>query len=221
MLAKLIGTSIGEGLIICDCLASTAAVPGDVCEFGVAQGATSALIANEIGGQSRLLWLYDSFEGLPAPTAEDVLIDDIFGLGSIEKYAGTMKCGEIEVISRLNDISVDPAQFRIVKGFFTPSADGPKTVSFAYIDFDFYKPIMDALRFISARMPVGGKVIVDDYGFFSAGAKTAVDEFLQEEGAAWQLSLPPDFCGKFCILEKTATHPSSAPQSHPNNEIGR
>ncbi len=66
---------------------------GDVCEFGVAQGATSALIANEIRGTEKDLWLFDSFEGLPKPTDHDILIDDIFNLGSIDRYQGTMACG--------------------------------------------------------------------------------------------------------------------------------
>ena len=90
-LAHLIGTSVCEGLYICEHLNRAVAVTGDICEFGVAQGATSALLANEILDTDRSLWLYDSFEGLPAPTERDVLIDDIFNLGSIDRYQGTMR----------------------------------------------------------------------------------------------------------------------------------
>ena len=73
---------------------------GDICEFGVAQGTTSALMSNEIKGlKERNLWLFDSFEGLPMPTEKDQLKDDIFSLGSIEAYKGTMACG-IDQVSR-------------------------------------------------------------------------------------------------------------------------
>ena len=61
---------------------------------------------------------------------------------------------------------------------------------FAYVDFDFYEPILTALRFLRPRMPAGGTVVVDDYGFFSAGAKTAVDEFIAEAGGEFEMTLP-------------------------------
>ena len=48
-LAQLIGTTVGEGLYICDALQHALDVPGDVCEFGVAQGATSRLLARRMG----------------------------------------------------------------------------------------------------------------------------------------------------------------------------
>src|SRR4029077_16628187 len=68
-LHDLIGTSIGEALYIIQHLHLSLQVPGDVCEFGVAQGATSKLLAEEIFElQERKLWLFDSFTGLPAPT---------------------------------------------------------------------------------------------------------------------------------------------------------
>ncbi len=62
LLAELIGTSVSEGLFIAHHLHAALRAEGDVCEFGVAQGATSALMANEISGSGRCLWLYDSFE---------------------------------------------------------------------------------------------------------------------------------------------------------------
>ena len=206
LLARLVGTSIDEGLYVCNSLSRVASIPGDVCEFGVAQGATSALIANEIAATGKSLWLYDSFEGLPAPTREDVLIDDIFALGSMEKYAGTMRCSETEVTSRLDQIHFPSERYWIVKGYFanTPETRGPDTISFAYIDFDFYKPIKDALEFVDERTAGGAQVIVDDYGFFSAGAKTAVDEFVSGASGRWELSLPLPFCAKFCVLKKRA-----------------
>ena len=65
-----------------------------MCEFGVAEGETSAVIANEIAESKKSFHLFDSFEGLPKPTAKDKLKDDLFSLGSIEAYAGTMASSE-------------------------------------------------------------------------------------------------------------------------------
>ena len=83
-----IGTNLVEALFLLNELSQAMHLDGDVCEFGIAQGATSALIGNEIRNTSKALWLFDSFEGLPRPTEKDKLIDDIFSLGSIEKYQG-------------------------------------------------------------------------------------------------------------------------------------
>ena len=147
----------------------------------------------------------NSFEGLPAPTKEDVLIDDIFGLGSMDKYQGTMSCPEDMVRARLGEINFPADRYVVVRGFFanSPNTPGPKSISFAYIDFDFYRPILDALEFIEPRMPVGGRVVIDDYGWFSDGAQKAVDEFITSRKSGWKFGLPHPFAGKFALLEKT------------------
>ncbi len=206
LLANLLGTTISEGLYICQRLSEALNVPGEVCEFGVAQGATSALLAHEINHTTRRLWLYDSFKGLPAPTREDALINDIYGLGSMEAYAGTMRSPERLVRSRLAALGFPEERVVLVPGFFThhPGTPGPERICFSFVDFDLYKPITDALAFIDERMSPGGWVIVDDYGYFSAGAQRAVDEFRARRTNAWEFSLPYDFAGQFCCLHKIA-----------------
>jgi hypothetical protein len=178
---------------------------GDLCEFGVAQGATSALLANEIRSGEKKLWLFDSFEGLPKPGPEDVLIDDIYKLGSMQEYAGTMVEGAGQVLGRLKKIAFPMSRVRIVPGFIEDTIRTqpmPDQVCFAYVDMDFYEPIKTALWFLDQRLSGGGYVVVDDYGHFSAGAQKAVDEFVAESGGRYALTLPPDFAGHFAVLQK-------------------
>jgi len=204
-LYELIGTTVSEGIYIVENLHKGMRVPGDICEFGVAQGATSRLIANEIMATDRNLWLFDSFEGLPAPTVEDKLIHDIFKLGSMDRYKGTMASPETEVLAKLASIDFPRDRTRIKKGWVKDtvrSADLPAKVAFAYVDFDFYEPIKDALEFLDGRMPVGGRIVVDDYGFFSEGAQLAVDRFVKQTGGRYTFELPLPFAGHFCILSK-------------------
>ena len=61
-----LGTPPSEAYYIIDSIHKTANVAGDLCEFGVAQGVTSSLIANEMLAQNinKKLHLFDSFEGL-------------------------------------------------------------------------------------------------------------------------------------------------------------
>lgn len=205
LLHNLIGTTIGEAMYIIEHLHRGISGPGDICEFGVAQGATSRLLASEIMTTDRRLWLFDSFEGLPAPGPEDRLIDDIFNLGSMSKYQGTMASPESEALQKLEGIGFPAARTRVKKGWIKEtiqSSDLPRQIAFAYIDFDFYEPIKDALEFVDERLPVGGRIVVDDYGFFSEGAQLAVDQFVKSRGGKFKFELPLPFAGHFCILNK-------------------
>lgn len=209
LLASLRGTPPSEAYFIVQALEKCKNNYGDICEFGVAQGETSALIANEIHQSNKVLHLFDSFEGLPKPTDKDQLKDDIFGLGSMEAYAGTMACPEDMVCSRLKSISFPPERFVIHKGFIDSvllnDSNLPKLVSFAYVDFDFYEPLKLALEFLHRTTSVGSIVIVDDYDYFSTGAKTALDEFLLERNSnkqTYDCFVPSVKYGHFAVLTR-------------------
>jgi hypothetical protein len=45
-------------------------------------------------------------------------------------------------------------------------------------------------------------MIVDDYGFFSAGAQRAVDEFMEENGELYEFRVANPNYGHFCILRR-------------------
>ena len=209
LMAQLIGTRLSEAFYLIAHLNRVLDLEGVVCEFGVAQGATSALIANEIRETDKDFWLFDSFEGLPKPTDRDKLIDDVFDLGSIEKYQGTMAYGQHQVIDRLNSIRFPLEHVKVVPGFIettAKSANLPKEVCFAYVDFDFYEPIKIALELLDSRLPAGGVVIVDDYGFFSEGAQAAVDEFVEEHRQRYTKEPSPAWAGNFCVLTRRENH---------------
>jgi hypothetical protein len=207
LMMQLLGTELSEALHLVWHLNRVLHLEGAVCEFGVAQGCTSALIANEIRGTDKDFWLFDSFEGLPKPTDRDILIDDIFNLGSIEKYQGTMACRQEQVIGRLNSISFPLDRIKIIPGFIEETAKYaslPKRVCFAYVDFDFYEPIKIALELLDSRLPIGGVVIVDDYGYFSEGAQAAVDEFVQARESSYEKEPSPEWTSRFCVLRRSS-----------------
>jgi O-methyltransferase len=207
-LSDLIGTTVSEAIYVIKNLHDGLKVAGDICEFGVAQGATSRLLASEIMPLAeRKFWLFDSFEGLPAPTKEDRLIHDIFKLGTMDKYEGTMASPETEVLGKLASIDFPRDRIKIKKGWVKDaikSGELPGKVAFAYVDFDFYDPIKDALEFLDTRMPAGGRIVVDDYGFFSEGAQLAVDQFVAAAGNRYRFEMPLPFAGHFCVLGKVA-----------------
>lgn len=161
---------------------------GDVCEFGVAQGELSALLANEIMDSPKRLHLFDSFEGLPVPSDKDKLIDDVLNLGSMAAYAGKMASPESLVISRLKSVGFPAARTMIHKGFFDKllpkRLNFPERVTFAYVDFDFHDPIKQALEFLDEVASPGAIFVVDDYDYFSSGAKDAVDAFVSSKNSS-------------------------------------
>lgn len=205
LMANLAGTGISESIYIITHLNNSLTLDGDICEFGVAQGGTSALMANEIKWTDKTIWLFDSFKGLSKPTPKDILKDDILNLGFIDAYQGTMACKINMVKTKLNAINFPSPRVKIIKGFIEETikqSNLPSSVCFAYVDFDFYEPISIALNFLDKVLQIKGVVIVDDYDYFSTGAKTAVDEFITSNREKYTLSLPIKSAGHFCIIEK-------------------
>ena len=90
------------------------------------------------------LFLFDSFEGLPKPSKEDGLKDDIFNLGDMSRYEGTMKCHRQECMGRLQMHNLHlNGNIKVVPGFVENTLQhSPDKVCFAFIDFDFYEPIV-------------------------------------------------------------------------------
>lgn len=212
-ITSLPGVTITQAIYLIDLLRETSNLEGAVLEMGVAQGFTSQLIAVEILEQTRDMWLFDSFKGLPAPTAEDELIDDIFSLGDIAAYAGKMSVPRRFVEQKLHDCGFPESRIHIVEGFFdagTPQRVSlPQSVSFAFVDFDFYQPVCDALGYLDGVLEPGACVAVHDYDFFSTGPKKAVEEFLAANEREYTLSLPVYAHGMAILRKERGDHPSA------------
>lgn len=205
LLSRLQGTPVSEALYLIEYLHRSLRSAGDICEFGVAQGFTSALIANEIATTDRVLWLYDSFEGLSRPSPRDELINDIESRGLMERYEGAFAYTETCVRSRLESIEFPLDRLRIVRGFIgeaTTSQSLPDKVSFAYLDMDLYEPTRIALALVHERLQPSGVIMIDDYDYFSAGPKGAVDEFVDQHLDAYEVVVPSTVATGFCMLSR-------------------
>lgn len=61
------------------------------------------------------------------------------------------------------------------------------------------------MNYLHRVTPTGAIIIVDDYDYFSTGAKAAVEEFVESKGAAgatYELLVPNTRFGHFAILTK-------------------
>lgn len=150
-------------------------VPGDIVEFGCYIGTTSLFLGRmlEMRRENKTFHVYDSFEGLPAKSAED------------NSSAGEQfQAGELSVSKKQFIHEFQKANLKlpvIHKGWFSDITEKyvPEQIAFGFLDGDFYDSIKDSLKLILPRMSKGSTIIVDDYAREALpGAAKAVHELL-------------------------------------------
>jgi O-methyltransferase len=147
-------------------------VPGDTVECGVYRGAGSYLICS-VGTRSRQRrthHVFDSFEGLSAPTSAD----------GTYWSSGDLSIG-LDVVQR------NLAEFQNVRYYqgWIPARFGDVAgtrFAFVHVDVDLMEPTRDSVAFFYSRLNDGGILLCDDYGFTTCpGATTSIDEFLADK----------------------------------------
>jgi O-methyltransferase len=153
-------------------------IPGDLVECGCARGGSAALMALTLRqlASRRQIWLFDTFEGLPAPTSDDpdYEIADLFTGG----YVGT-----VDEVRKLFERLQVSTGVQFVKGLFQNTLPFTQIgrIAFLHIDGDWYESVKACLENLYDHVTPGGIVQFDDYGYWK-GARKAVDEFLQKRG---------------------------------------
>jgi hypothetical protein len=159
---------------------------GDICEFGVAKGGSSLVMAlTEIyinKFSKRIFFLFDSFEGLPAPD----LKKDFDSEGSIGSVLTPIKQGSLysnlEEVKKLfyEKFNLPKNKIIFIKGFFNITVKKYKKkinkISILRLDGDWYHSVFLPLKFYYPKVSKGGVIIIDDYNT-CVGAKNALDDY--------------------------------------------
>ncbi|MBR5647924.1 class I SAM-dependent methyltransferase [Candidatus Saccharibacteria bacterium] len=155
-----------------DCLE----VAGDFVELGCYKGDTSLLLADLLRGTGKLLYIYDSFEGLPEKRAEDEsAVGENFKGG--ELYVTKREVKERFLRANLPVPVIKKAWFNELT-----DADLPEKIAFSFLDGDFYESIKDSLKLVEGKMAEGGIIIVHDYNNAALpGVARAVDEWIAKK----------------------------------------
>jgi hypothetical protein len=151
----------------------TASVVGDTAECGVFKGASSYLIceANKRAAPKRTHHIFDSFEGVSAPSSEDndywtkgdLSVSEEIARENLAPFINSVKFYKGWIPTRFNEV--------ISRAF-----------SFVHIDVDMHDPTRDSLAFFYDRMNDGGIILCDDYGSaLCPGATKACDDFLADK----------------------------------------
>lgn len=185
------------------------AIPGDLAECGVWRGGSIMAMAmrlKELGVTDRPIWLYDTFEGMTEPTAEDVESDSGRRAKDLLEATPVGDGNNVWAVSPIDAVRQNVAstgypmdRIRFVAGDVatTLQHETPSQISLLRIDTDWYESTKTSMEVLYPRLSVGGVCILDDYGHW-AGARQAVDEYFAAE-ASRPLMHPIDYSGRIFI----------------------
>ena len=180
-------------------------IPGDIVECGVWRGGSMQAIARVLaqrGSTDRELHLFDTFEGMPPPSDDDIQRG---GPSATELLATKPKTAWVWAIADLEDVKagmahVDypPERVHYHPGLVedTIPAGAPEQIALLRLDTDWYASTKHELDHLYDRVPSGGVVIIDDYDYWD-GSRKAVDEFIAQTGA--RLLLVPMASGRIAV----------------------
>ena len=184
-------------------------LPGDFVECGVWRGGSVMLMAAtllQLGDTSRRLWLYDTFGGMTAPTADDVqamsgrAASEILGEHARTPDDPFWGIASREVVERnLRGTGYPFERFHLVEGdvMATLPSTAPEQVALLRLDTDWYTSTRHELEQLYPRLVRGGVLIIDDYGYWR-GARKATDEFLATLHPR-PLLQRIDYTGRICV----------------------
>ena len=187
---------------LCDSVehAVRAEVPGALVECGVWKGGSmmaAALTLLRLGATDRDLYLFDTFQGMPPPTREDVF-SAYDGYSPMRHWRRRRREGGAnawhfvpaeEVRATLLSTGYPPERVHLVEGRVedTLPAAAPDEIAVLRLDTDWYESTKHEMAHLYPRLSPGGVLILDDYGHY-AGARRAVDEYFEATGGRPLLS---------------------------------
>lgn len=166
-------------------------IEGDFVECGVWRGGSSmavALTLKELGDEGRHLYLYDTYEGMNAPTEHDVTFageraDATFADRRLSEDSSLWCRSPLEEVEKnLTSTGYPRDRLHFIKGKVEDTIpgrmpDGP--IAILRLDTDWYESTRHELLHLYPRLVRGGVLVIDDYGHW-AGARKAVDEYIAE-----------------------------------------
>jgi len=174
-----------------------AAIPGDFVECGVWKGGSMmavALTLLRLNDSGRTLYLFDTFQGMPAAGKAD---RDYAGRSADEnrrtsRWATSESwclAGLEEVQKNMESTNYAADRIRYIPGRVeaTIPARAPEKIAFLRLDTDWYESTRHELEHLYPRLVPGGVLILDDYGYWQ-GVRQATDEYFAT------LKRPPLLC---------------------------
>jgi len=163
-------------------------LPGDFVECGVYKGGASMMMAlalKKFGDTGRMIYMYDTYEGMAKPTAEDMSVmkgaEPVMDIWEREQRGDHNEwCyGPLEGVKKAMESTGYPMNKVVfVKGMVenTLPNDTHKQIALLRLDTDWYSSTKHELVHLYPLLQKGGVLILDDYGYW-AGARQAANEY--------------------------------------------
>jgi len=189
-----------DNLVLCE---KVKELKGSVVECGVWRGGMVASIA-EVLGNNRKYYLFDSFEGLPAPGENDG--GDAFKWQANTKspeYYDNCKAEESYAMNAMRLSGVH--DYQTIKGWFNETLPDAKCdeIALLRLDGDWYDSTMDCLKNLYPKVVDGGLILIDDYYFWD-GCTKAVHDYLSQNNLAERIHQTTNGVCYFIKNEKIA-----------------
>ncbi len=164
-------------------------ISGAIVECGVWRGGSSmaaALTLLEQGETDREMFLFDTYEGMSAPTEKDISRTGDLAQGKWEdsqtqEGVNTWCYASVEDVQANMETTGYPMdKVHLIKGMVEdtiPSQSPQGDIALLRLDTDWYESTKHELEHLFPRLVVGGVLIIDDYGDWQ-GARDAVDEYI-------------------------------------------
>ena len=159
-------------------------LPGDIVECGVGHGHSLFKLCclSIYENKNRSIYGFDSFEGFPEPTSEDI--------SHRKPKKGEWKIANPSEIKEflLNEGHLDKSfinsNVKLIKGFFKstlPKYQGDK-IALLHLDVDLYQSYKETLEYFWPKVANKGVVLFDEYKqedslYKFPGAAEAIDEY--------------------------------------------
>ena len=170
-------------------------VPGAVVECGVWRGGSMMAVATTLLQEGRSdvdLYLFDTFEGMSAPTDRDVHVRSGRTAESMlaadrdrDRSLLWARAGRDDVAAALASVGYPQERTHLVQGRVeqTVPDHAPEMIAVLRLDTDWYESTRHELVHLYPRLQPGGVLIIDDYGWWR-GAAQATDEYFAEHPPA-------------------------------------
>lgn len=164
-----------------------AKIKGALVECGVAAGSQIAMMQRTLieNNEERIIWGFDSFEGIPYGSAQD---DQQPGIGDYvdpEKYnlletTGVSSHSMGSVLQNFERYKLPIHNLKLVQGWFEntvkPYADQVGNIALLRLDGDLYSSTHVCMEHLYPKLVKGGVLIIDDYQL--TGCAKAIHDYI-------------------------------------------
>jgi O-methyltransferase len=158
-------------------------VPGDLIEAGVWRGGACIFMKANLlarGDTGRIVWVADSFQGLPTPNGSLYPAD----IGDDLHARSGLSVGADQVRHNFERYGVLDDRVKFLVGWFKDTLPCAPIDSLAImrLDGDMYESTWQAIEALYPRLSPGGFCIIDDFGSHQSQAGCAVHDYREANG---------------------------------------